>query len=127
MTCKDCIHYDVCYWFKNYGADEYCVDCRKFKDKSRIVELPCKVGSTIYRIDMTSQPCSHEGEHYDEFYCRNCHLLLNGNCDSRKVPYIYVIRDANAQTILENAHLLGCRAFLTPEEAGEAFRKEWEK
>lgn len=47
MTCKDCIHYDVCYWFKNYGTDEYCVDCRKFKDKSRIVELPMPVAEWL--------------------------------------------------------------------------------
>ena len=46
MTCKDCYHYDVC---AINGIDventtfkkELC--CGEFKDKSRIVELPCKV------------------------------------------------------------------------------------
>ena len=78
-----------------------------------VIVLPCKVGSTIYRIDYISNPCSHEGVCYDEFYCRNCLLLECGACDYRKEPYIYKIENANAQTILGNEHLIGTRAFLT--------------
>ncbi len=69
MTCKDCIHYDVCHrrinsidflpvingkigklpvMFKN------CVDvdihCVHFKEKSRFIELPCKEGENLYYI-----------------------------------------------------------------------------
>lgn len=40
-TCKDCIHYDVCIDHE---------ECRDFKDSSRFVELPCKVGDTVYRL-----------------------------------------------------------------------------
>lgn len=48
MTCKDCIHYDVCL----LGA---CINggtgtCLNFKDKSRFIELPCKVGDKLYKI-----------------------------------------------------------------------------
>ena len=52
MTCKDCIHYDVCHNnFKNIDlnkemTDEHC--CVYFKDKSRIIELPCNMGDTVY-------------------------------------------------------------------------------
>lgn len=46
MTCKDCIHYEVC-------CDEYelahAENCNNFKDKSKYIELPCKVGDRIYR------------------------------------------------------------------------------
>ena len=41
MTCKDCLHFDVCYIVKHHGADtnenwaEY--DCKQFKDRSRYV------------------------------------------------------------------------------------------
>ncbi len=53
MTCKDCIHCNVC---AINGIDventtfkkELC--CREFKDKSRIIELPCKAGDTLYTI-----------------------------------------------------------------------------
>ena len=48
MTCKDCVHYDVCL----LGA---CINgatgtCLNFKDKSRFIELPCKVGDTVHYI-----------------------------------------------------------------------------
>lgn len=43
-TCrKDCIHGDVC------GCRSYEEEiCDNFKDKSLFIELPCKVGDTVY-------------------------------------------------------------------------------
>lgn len=53
-TCRDCIHYDVCHNnFKNIDLNEEMTDehcCVYFKDKSRIIELSCKVGDTVYYI-----------------------------------------------------------------------------
>lgn len=86
-----------------------------------VIVPPCKVGSTIYRIDYREQRCSRENESYDEYYCRECPHLELGYCDYRReLPYIYVIKDANAQAILGNQHLFGTRAFLTREEAEKA-------
>lgn len=67
MTCKDCYHYDVCHRRINsidflpvikgkvsmspimYNeCDDVEKYCSYFKDKSLIVELPCKVGDKIY-------------------------------------------------------------------------------
>ena len=49
MTCKDCIHSEVCYY---HGED---IDspgiCGFFKDRSRFVELPCKDGEYVYVIE----------------------------------------------------------------------------
>ena len=45
-TCKDCIHYDVCIW--DGEIVENSDNCSYHKDKSRIVELPCKVGDDVY-------------------------------------------------------------------------------
>ena len=45
MTCKDCIHSDVCKYKELPVIAEQCVD---FKDKSNYIELPCKVGNTVY-------------------------------------------------------------------------------
>lgn len=54
MTCKDCIHYDICHNnFKNIDLNEEMTDehcCVYFKDKSRIIELPCKVGDDFFII-----------------------------------------------------------------------------
>lgn len=53
MTCKDCVHYDICPW---QDDDEYesivelSADCYNFKPKSRFVELPCAFGDVIYML-----------------------------------------------------------------------------
>lgn len=56
MTCKDCIHYTSHRHFDPLLDEVYTDEdveylCPEFKDKSRFVELPCKVGDTIYWID----------------------------------------------------------------------------
>ena len=45
-TCKECIHFVVCDEVPTKSAD----DCDFFKDRSRFVELPCKVGDTLYTV-----------------------------------------------------------------------------
>lgn len=46
VTCKDCIHFDVCDYCEMTVENPYL--CDFFKDRSRFVELPCKVGDTVY-------------------------------------------------------------------------------
>ena len=46
MTCKDCLHYEVCYY---HDFEE----CEWFRDKSELVHLPCKVGDIVYCFE----PC----------------------------------------------------------------------
>lgn len=56
MTCKDCLHCGICDYdilFTESGiqikdSEKVEEDCNNFKDKSRFIELPCKVGDTIY-------------------------------------------------------------------------------
>ena len=51
MTCKDCIHYDVCVIVEHRTDDEdYYTEygCKDFKNKSKIIELPYKVGDDVY-------------------------------------------------------------------------------
>lgn len=60
-TCKECLHWKVCteyrsaFWghkaqhsspIVNVSADS----CIFYKDRSRFVELPCKVGDTVYLL-----------------------------------------------------------------------------
>jgi hypothetical protein len=58
MTCKDCIHYDACKDMHDYFQGE-CDDldkeisaehCSYYKNKANFVELPCKVGDTVYKL-----------------------------------------------------------------------------
>ena len=53
--CKNCYHYEACNHFlkkenKHLGSCEGFV-CGHFKDKSLVVELPCRVGDIVYQID----------------------------------------------------------------------------
>lgn len=48
MTCKDCYHYDICGF--EWCDDDALTFCKDFKDKSRIIELPCNVGKTLYCV-----------------------------------------------------------------------------
>lgn len=61
-TCAECVHVEVCRYYTNELAKANgiplkleeverlleCDDCENFKDRARFVELPCKVGDTIY-------------------------------------------------------------------------------
>ena len=64
MTCKDCLHNGVCGGFTPTDLDrdvfDYCRDgrtdeipdieerCNHFQNKSRFIEVPCKVGDKVY-------------------------------------------------------------------------------
>lgn len=50
MNCKDCIYYEVCdvrglTYSKHQPVESVC---EYFKDKSKYIELPYKVGDTVY-------------------------------------------------------------------------------
>lgn len=44
--CENCYHYEACRDFTNFNFT--VENCNTFKDKSLIVELPCKIGDTVY-------------------------------------------------------------------------------
>lgn len=56
MTCEDnCLHWEVCKLTppkcataKYYTFCNCAEKCECFKDKSKSIELPCKVGDTVY-------------------------------------------------------------------------------
>ena len=74
-TCNDCIHNEVCYLLENYGADptetgvEY--DCYKFKFRSSFMELPCKLGDTVYIIVNLKKG---NPSHINEQRCTGIHI-----------------------------------------------------
>lgn len=50
-SCKDCMHEKVCNYFDGDLNEEGAEKCVCFKDLNRFVELPCKVGDTVYQTD----------------------------------------------------------------------------
>ena len=65
-TCNDCLHYDVCAVKRKMNTIKVYINgksvttdfiesvvekrCKHFKDKSRYIELPCKVGDVMYQV-----------------------------------------------------------------------------
>ena len=61
MIYKDCIHYEACkdiYYpmstydeeAKAFDESDSCDGCQFYSDKSRFIELPCKVGDVVYQV-----------------------------------------------------------------------------
>ena len=74
MTCKDCIHYDVCkddyncgYLFKDENGNYFTDDCQHFKRKADFVEVvrckDCKYG------DVSCHSLSKDGKKQNANIC----------------------------------------------------------
>lgn len=51
MTCKDCVHYEVCESLEKNGISRiHPSQCEFFKDKAKFIDLPCKVGDKVFII-----------------------------------------------------------------------------
>lgn len=49
-NCKDCINYGACKVAELNASNEVENWCDLFKDSTRFVELPCKVGDFVYLV-----------------------------------------------------------------------------
>lgn len=49
-SCKDCLYDIVCEFYAGDLNKDGAEKCVCFKDRNRFVELPCKVGDTVYYI-----------------------------------------------------------------------------
>lgn len=81
MTCKDCIHFEVCDSGRHIG--EYVEDdgvyqdgvekeCATFHDKERFIELPGRIGATVYCILTPCGGCPAFNEPMTEEYIERC-------------------------------------------------------
>ena len=115
MTCKDCVHYDVCNRIGNKILNGFEV-CDQFKDKTRFVELPCKVGDTVYKVWYL--PC-HNGETYpDSYSCSGC----EDECDLKKT--IFEFKVPSIQFIIDELSKKdNIIYYLTREEAEKALER----
>ena len=127
MTCKDCYHYAVCHleisfsmgtdYMTNKMYDDMENRCSAFKDESKIIELPCKVGKEIYVLNRENIP---QRMILDEPDIR-CHCAKEDNlcmalCDDKK-------HGICAYRFKNDGSDIGKKVFRTKEEA-EAKLKE---
>lgn len=110
MTCKDCIHSGICrverqpaplsdiYTYECDCIERYCAD---FKDRSQFVELPCKLGDTVYYFNSA-------GEIFSQ---RVSGFIIN---------FVGILVDSD---VMFDSHMMGDRFFLTREEAEQALKE----
>lgn len=139
MTCKDCYHCDICHLrialnmdydeVKNKVITEMEKQCKDFKDKSLIVELPCKVGSFVYADTrlLCTDCLKEEVRKLDYICCSVVNVRYNKNMKSLIYLRPLYRRDFNSHYhIFVSSSAIGTTVFLTKEEA-EAKLKELEK
>ena len=113
MTCKDCISYEACKFNNKNLPEEYDPiewQCDNFKDKSLIIELPCKIGTELFLSDNIMQ--HHRLKEYKFI-------------GTRVVMVIECFEFQRTRKMFLDEHF-GITVFLTKEEA-EAKLKEIER
>ena len=61
---KDCMHEEVCNIFSGDLNEDGAEKCVCFKDRNRFVELPCKVGDTVFVVNGFKEIEEFEVDYY---------------------------------------------------------------
>lgn len=118
MTCKDCIHYQVCQDYDHRIMLNYNIakKCKYFKDKSRIIEPTLNVGKKVWFLDRNSN------EIYEATVTRVEYNYFTNSQEWNEIEYIFsYIGKLKYKPRIDL--VLGEVAFFTKEEA-EAKLKE---
>lgn len=117
MTCKDCLHYEVCANHYTRSTLDYIHgECTNFTDRAEWVHLPCKVGDMVYKVSFVHKnitPLKVEG-----FVCNliswkvHCTHLIPSWIGNQK-EHIYISFSS-----------FGKNTFLTSEEAEKALEEK---
>ena len=104
MNCKDCLHYEVCYYAEEYQyPDGYC---KFFTNKSEWVHPPCKVGDKVYCF----APC-FDTDHHPKLKVVEKEII-----ELKTIATVFGLNfDVNN---------IGKTVFLTREEAEKALNKQ---
>ena len=118
MTCKDCYHYEICYFEalkkSHLTGNDYreivCIDnqiiCKFFKDKSLIIELPCKVGKEIYVMNRGNIPQRMILDKPDiRCHCAKEDNLCMALCDDRKHGFVHIVLRMTARILAKKFFL----------------------
>ena len=127
-SCKDCMHDKVCseyfHAFWGHTANKHSdlinaepKDCPYFKDRSRFVELPCKVGDKVYLDNLHIKYADVIGIYIDAF---------GGVFDLRIYTNIQLANGFGYEYFISKDYTfedIGKRIFLTKEEAEAALKE----
>lgn len=118
MTCKDCIHYSVCFITdEDFEKEVEEFGCDNFKEKSRFIELSCKVWDRFYALYITGAIKKRE--------C--CGIFIDPLEDSVDISVILI--DENGSRYCCNATLEkdNYQVFFTREDAEKALKERSKK
>ena len=125
-SCKDCVHYEVCQMHYKQKCEltyetereveiamrkaqkAVDIECDYYKDRSRFVELPCKIGEKIY------DPVRGQISEYKviSFGVNEYGLYLNLRCIQGLCRHDMI-----------RPEWIGTTVFFTPEEAEQALKE----
>lgn len=115
-TCDDCIHNGICFYQSNTPN---ITKCPHFKDKSRYIELPCKVGDKLYYIPFgkTIDECIvHAVEYEEKTTIVKCHMWSK-ECEGLLHKHL----------VYFNIDDFGKMVFLAKKEAEKALKERGDK
>ena len=118
MTCKECIHYEACHdmYYEEHATRHFDPEkhnaekeCGYFKDRSRFVELPCKLGDPLFVPTRNL---------VSEYKVVSFHVCGEG------IWYrTNVIKGILTRLISDNVENIGKTVFLSREEAEQALKE----
>lgn len=123
-TCKNCIHCEACKEVLDVAGffpddiEEILnwIKCPNFTDKSRFVELPCKVGDTVYKLTRNK--------------VKECEVVFIGISANEKCSYFNFVENYEDGTFYKSHSMvfdeIGKTVFLTRKEAEAALAKRTE-
>jgi len=126
VTCNDCVHVEVCETFSILSEsfeiaspERIASDCEHFKDHSRFVELPCRVGDKVYFNNVHLR------------YARVIAIYIDASGGMFDLDITTNIATATGYEHFINKDYtfedIGRRLFLTREEAEQALSKRTQK
>lgn len=101
MSCKDCLHYEMCDCAGEYQYPQGY--CKLFKDKSEWVYLPCKIGDKIFMIIESDKHDNFidEGRVISISYdSAGCWIFARYNCG---LKYYHKVRNSDYFFVKEEA------------------------
>lgn len=64
MRCEDCFHVEICKYANYENKKLNKTQCEFFKNKSKTITVPCKVGDTVYFIPKYITDWIHDDVEY---------------------------------------------------------------
>lgn len=108
-TCKDCVCNELCTTIGFNNGFKGGEQCRHFKDKSLFIELPCKVGDTVYYF--------LDGSNYKKYETVN---VVGFHTDKYRTAFEIEVCGIKMRV---DIGFLGEKIFLTREEAEQALKE----